>query len=410
MFYEPELKFLCSALKKFHIQTRLTNVNTPADYMSDIGMRFIFGINSGTRKTIRDCLGTINPNTVYKNTDIFSCTYLFIPLPDPTNEAMLIVGPFLKNLPDEKSIMEWAERKRIPPAEQKHLISFYTAVPVSRDDSNIYALIDTFCERCFGGENSFSLVDIDNDASIEFAQGQDRNGLTDEEAAIVNMRMMEKRYEYENELMQAVSEGKSYLVDIVISGFDNSRHFEKRIADPVRNAKNYGVITNTILRKAAENGGVHPVYLDSTSSSFAAKIEQAKSERELKELMGEMFHTYCRLVKKHSMKGYSTPVQKAIICIERDISASISLSSLASMQNISAGYLSTIFKRETGKSVTEYINSKRISHAKKLLEKTKLQIQTVAQHCGILDVNYFTKVFKKYAGMTPKEYRESFKL
>lgn len=125
--------------------------------------------------------------------------------------------------------------------------------------------------------------------------------------------------------------------------------------------------------------------------------------------MEEMYRSYCRLVKKHSMKDYSSPVQKAITCIDANLAGDLSLSVLASMQNISAGYLSTIFKKETGKTITEYINDSRMEQAKKLLSTTKLQIQTVAQHCGILDVHYFSKLFKKTTGKTPKQYRDCVK-
>lgn len=76
------------------------------------------------------------------------------------------------------------------------------------------------------------------------------------------------------------------------------------------------------------------------------------------------------------------------------------------MQNISSAYLSSIFKKETGQTVTEYVTVKRIEMAKRLLSNTNLQIQTVAQHCGILDVHYFSKLFKKHTGLTLKDYRK----
>jgi transcriptional regulator GlxA family with amidase domain len=47
--------------------------------------------------------------------------------------------------------------------------------------------------------------------------------------------------------------------------------------------------------------------------------------------------------------------------------------------------------------------------ATELLESTNLQIQTIAMHCGIIDVQYFSKIFKKHIGKTPKEYRETIK-
>ena len=42
-----------------------------------------------------------------------------------------------------------------------------------------------------------------------------------------------------------------------------------------------------------------------------------------------------------------------------------------------------------------------------LLNTTNMQVQTIAQHCGISDINYFTRIFKKYIGKAPKEYRNS---
>lgn len=77
------------------------------------------------------------------------------------------------------------------------------------------------------------------------------------------------------------------------------------------------------------------------------------------------------------------------------------------MQNLSPSYLSALFSQETGQTLTEYVNEKRVKLAMRLLATTKLQIQTIAQHCGILDVHYFSKVFKKKLGITPKQYRES---
>ena len=121
----------------------------------------------------------------------------------------------------------------------------------------------------------------------------------------------------------------------------------------------------------------------------------------------EMIDKYCALVKKHSMKNYSPLVQKVITLVDFDITSDLSLSRQAEMLNVNASYLSKLFKKETGITLTEYVAKKRIEQAAFLLTSTNLQIQTVAQNCGIYDVNYFTKLFKKHTGKTPKEYRES---
>jgi len=83
----------------------------------------------------------------------------------------------------------------------------------------------------------------------------------------------------------------------------------------------------------------------------------------------------------------------------------ISLSRIAGIFSYSEKYLSSLFKRETGFTLTEYVNKQRVNHAIFLLNSTEMQIQTIAQYCGIPDVNYFTKIFKKMVGKTPKEYR-----
>ena len=105
------------------------------------------------------------------------------------------------------------------------------------------------------------------------------------------------------------------------------------------------------------------------------------------------------------MKGHSQLISQLLLHIEADLSADLSLSALAKQLSVNSSYLSTLFKKELGATLTEYVSKRRVNYAMLLLDTTSLQIQAIAQHCGIPDVNYFTRTFKKYAGMTPKEYR-----
>lgn len=68
---------------------------------------------------------------------------------------------------------------------------------------------------------------------------------------------------------------------------------------------------------------------------------------------------------------------------------------------------STTFSKEMGTSLTDYVNSLRISHAKTLLENTDAPIKSIALRCGIGDIHYFTRLFKRICGVTPKGYREA---
>ena len=94
-------------------------------------------------------------------------------------------------------------------------------------------------------------------------------------------------------------------------------------------------------------------------------------------------------------------MQKLINTINLNLSDQLSPKSLAAMYYISPSYLSSLFKQDTGTTLTDFINTQRIQRAANLLSSTEQNISQV----GILDVNYFTKMFKKSMGSTPTQYR-----
>ena len=119
-----------------------------------------------------------------------------------------------------------------------------------------------------------------------------------------------------------------------------------------------------------------------------------------------MIRSYCLLVKRYSISNYSYLVGKTITLIAYDLTADLSLKSIASQLSISPTYLSALFRKECGVTLTDYVNSKRVEHAIFLLNTTDKLINTISCECGIQDTNYFIKLFKKNTGITPTKYRE----
>ena len=99
-------------------------------------------------------------------------------------------------------------------------------------------------------------------------------------------------------------------------------------------------------------------------------------------------------------------VGRAIAIIHFDLPADLSLKSIAAQLNVTPGYLSALFKKECGCTLTEYVNDRRLDYALHLLTNSNRQIQTVAFESGIQDVNYFIRLFKRRTGMTPTQYRK----
>ena len=186
----------------------------------------------------------------------------------------------------------------------------------------------------------------------------------------------------------------------------NTADIKPRLSDSIRDRKNFMIILNTICRKAAQTAYIHPVHLDEISRKFAIKIEDCTSIAQLEVLENEITRKYCLLVQSYSLRTYSKPIQNIINYISFNLTADLSLNALSEEFLLNSSYLSTLFKKETGVTLTNFVNTKRIEHAIYLLNTTQSAIQDIAAQCGINDANYFTKLFKKLKNMTPTQYRE----
>lgn len=403
MHYINELNLLCEVFKKNFVNINVVSMKDNLSKIFDDNFARIFKISDFNAITVEKYIGKINPETLYRTSDSYGFNYMYMLLDNNKDSMIVFIGPFTDTILSSSKVMEIAEKNGISPAKNRTFSELYSNIPIIDENSPLLTMIMVFCERLWH-KKDFAVSDIKSE--LQFPVSPINHSFEpDSENVLVNMEAMEKRYNYENEMMQAISSGQINKLDFVIGNF-NYNLLKKRTNDTLRNMKNYCIIMNTLSRKAAQNGGVHPIYIDKVSSEFALKIELLQKTESVSALMIEMFKSYCRLVKKHSMKNYSPIVQRTIAIIDSDISANLTLSTIAKQQNLSAGYLSAVFKQETEKTLTEYIRDKRIKHAEYLLGTTRLQIQTVALHCGIVDVHYFSKIFKKQTGKTPKEYRD----
>ncbi len=88
------------------------------------------------------------------------------------------------------------------------------------------------------------------------------------------------------------------------------------------------------------------------------------------------------------------------------VSEELSVEDLAARVHFNPDYLSRVFKKETGRTVSEYIMEYRCALAGELLKNTDLSVTMIASRSGYPNYAYFTRIFKKYSGCTPREYRK----
>ncbi len=104
---------------------------------------------------------------------------------------------------------------------------------------------------------------------------------------------------------------------------------------------------------------------------------------------------------------YSPCVARAVEYIKAHYAQGLSLKTVANNLKINAAYLGQLFKAETTRSFSVFLNEIRIENAKKLLTGTNLTLSTISQRCGYPNTSYFYNVFKKLTGQTPSQYRRS---
>lgn len=333
---------------------------------------------------------------LYLIKDVFDVNYVMFKntnLQDGTVQYMSI-GPYIKD--EIPTAMRVVNKLGLELYHVKMLTDYYNGIPVS---GNIERVICALMQNLYP-DNQHTVeqvsLDLKEIASDQEFRAREENKLSSE--------IIAARYSYEAEMLDAISKGDVSRAIIALGKVSNYR-MEARTTDSLREAKNNTVIMNVLCRKAVQEARVHPAHIDEVSASFARRIEACGTLTEISRVSSDIIRKYCALVKNYSLMGYTVAVERAVNYIHFNYAGQLNLKVLAAEGNTNASYLSAQFKKEVGHTITDYIHMTRIKHALILLTTTKLPIQKVAEKCGYLDENYFSKIFRKYKQMTPSEYR-----
>ncbi len=184
------------------------------------------------------------------------------------------------------------------------------------------------------------------------------------------------------ELMRRLLERPDRPATIIISGYDEF--------DYAKQALSYGAV-DYVLK---------PVDQDDVEE-MARRLHDLVSEREERERLlrsametrseGEAPRSVAEQARRAIDKGFASP--------------ELGVNHLSEKLGYSPNYLGNAFKRAYGLSIADYIGRVRVAEAKRLMDQTDLMVYEIAFRVGFDDQHYFSKTFKKYAGVTPSEYR-----
>lgn len=126
----------------------------------------------------------------------------------------------------------------------------------------------------------------------------------------------------------------------------------------------------------------------------------------LQELLIRIIQTQTsNAIEEGSFKDPNTPITAVVEYIRLHIRENITLKQLSDKTCMSPTSFYRLFKRELGMSPIDFVLHEKIREAKKLLKNPSIQINEVCHLSGFEDANYFTRLFKKYEGVTPKQYQ-----
>ncbi len=172
----------------------------------------------------------------------------------------------------------------------------------------------------------------------------------------------------------------------------------------LRQMKYWAVSCITIATRYAIQGGLPEMEAYNLSDRFIRDIDMIDNESAILDyLVKASFNLTEKIRAIKTQHNYPSPIRKCVSFIDKNLHSKITLEELAEISGLSKDYLSQLFKKTTGITITEYIMKKRLNSAKQLLDRN-VSISDTAYALGFCSESYFISCFKKKYGITPKEY------
>lgn len=315
----------------------------------------------------------------------------------------IVIGPSRQTPMSEKDLRELAFSCDVSAGDTERFISAMKSL-VQMPLESILQILCTVNHVLCGEKLSLKDVaiydlgvDADYRVEINTDVGLDDNAGTQE--AIHNTLTLE------NHLMDMVSRGDVQALTEWASVAPAVRG--GRLADDAsRQMKNTFIVSTTLTSRAAIRGGIDVEEALSLSDSYIRKCEILSTAEQIINLQYRMVLDYTRRVEKQRLTdGSAKLVSDVSRYVRKNISGRTSVEEMARSMFISRTHLAAKFKQLTGMTLTDFILSEKTEEAKRLLVSTDKSLLAIGEYLSFSSQSHFTKVFKKYSGKTPSEYR-----
>lgn len=177
--------------------------------------------------------------------------------------------------------------------------------------------------------------------------------------------------------------------------------------NPVTNLKYHFVITTAMITRLCRQNGMELEQAFRLSDFYIQKLDDIHTEQEVQGLHDAMVIDYTEKMRGYLRKDTNSKhINACKEYIYSHIKERITIEDLADEYGISASYLSRLFKKETGISVSAYIREQKIEVAKNLLRFSDYSMIDIANRLSFSSQSHFIQQFREYVGITPKKFRD----
>lgn len=188
--------------------------------------------------------------------------------------------------------------------------------------------------------------------------------------------------------------------------FSKKKGFGKLSNDELQNMKYHFIITAAMIARSCIEGSMEHEAAYSLSDVYIRKADECTAITQISSLHTAMSMDYAQRMRYlQKDRAVSKQIVKCIDYIFNNLHKRILISELAQFTRLNPSYLSRLFKKETGITVTEYIQNKKIETAKNMLKYSDHLPPQIATILAFPSQSYFIEVFKKRVGVTPKKYQ-----
>ena len=176
----------------------------------------------------------------------------------------------------------------------------------------------------------------------------------------------------------------------------------------INNIRYHFIVSVAMITRFCIEGGMPAESSYTLSDLYIQKSDKLHSEESIVALHKEMIFDFTKRMQGINDSSISKTVTLAKEYIHAHLRTPLLLEDIADASRISTNYLSTLFKKTTGMTITQYIQKVRIEEAKNMLRYTEEEFIDISNYLCFSSHSHFIAVFKKYEGMTPKAYRDKY--